>query len=115
KVLRNELDPSLAPIETDEKGYGHVRPIHIMDIATLVGYNVAVGGVRRTAIIFLCDPNDWECILAKYGINGFWTDKQIEHHKKVGRLLGERKPVWFDSLNNKGVIRGGGRLNHRRM
>lgn len=44
KVLKNQIDPSLAPIETDEKGYGHVRPIHILDIGNLIGNNVVVGG-----------------------------------------------------------------------
>ena len=33
KVLKNEIDDSLAPIETDEDGYGQARPIHILDMA----------------------------------------------------------------------------------
>ena len=44
KVLKNEIDPNLAPIEVDEKGYGQVRPIHILDIGNLVGNGVVVGG-----------------------------------------------------------------------
>jgi ribonucleoside-triphosphate reductase (thioredoxin) len=44
RVLKNEIDPSLAPIETDENGYGKVRPIHILDIGNLIGANVVVGG-----------------------------------------------------------------------
>src|SRR5690606_35331163 len=42
KVLKNQIDPHLAPIETDEKGYGRVRPIHILDIGNLIGNNVVV-------------------------------------------------------------------------
>lgn len=43
KVLKNQIDPSLKPIVADEKGYGQVRPIHILDIANLIGANVVVG------------------------------------------------------------------------
>lgn len=44
KVLKNQIDPYLPSIETDEKGYGHVRPIHILDMCNLIGANVVVGG-----------------------------------------------------------------------
>jgi intein/homing endonuclease len=46
-TLKGKLDPSLAPIVPGDKGYGQVRPIHILDIGNLIGYNVVVGGVRR--------------------------------------------------------------------
>ena len=113
KVLKNQIDPHLAPIACDEKGYGKVRPIHILDIGNLIGANVVVGGVRRTAEIFLFDHDDYECMMAKYGINGFWTDEQIAHHRRVGELLGDNKPVWFDSIHKVGDGRFG--LDHRRM
>jgi ribonucleoside-diphosphate reductase alpha chain/ribonucleoside-triphosphate reductase len=107
KILKNQLDPSLAPIVD-----GQVRPIHILDMGNLIGYNVVVGGVRRTAEIFLCDDNDWECILAKYGINGIWN---MELHDEVGHMLDEIgvKPSWFDEISALGD--GRFHLNHRRM
>ena len=43
KVLQNEIDPSLAPIELDEEGFGRARPVHILDMANLIGANVVVG------------------------------------------------------------------------
>ena len=46
KVLKNQIDPYLDPIQTDKKGYGKVRPIHILDIGNLIGANVVVGGKR---------------------------------------------------------------------
>src|SRR6185312_239166 len=71
QVLRNEIDPSLEPLEcVYNTPYKRVRPIHILDIGNLIGNNVVVGGVRRTAEIFLMDADDYECIFAKYGING---------------------------------------------
>ncbi|MGZ0052443.1 ribonucleoside-triphosphate reductase, adenosylcobalamin-dependent [Brevibacillus gelatini] len=113
KVLKNQIDQHLAPIESDEKGYGKIRPVHILDIGNLIGANVVVGGVRRTAEIFLFDQDDYECMLAKYGINGFWTEEQLAHHRRVGELLGEHKPAWFDSIQKVGDGRFG--LDHRRM
>nr|WP_244933649.1 hypothetical protein [Neobacillus mesonae] len=88
KVLRNEIDPSLAPLEYAGGGYKRVRPIHILDIGNLIGNNVVVGGVRRTAEIFLMDADDYESIFAKYGINGLWDEAKhkavIEKVKAVG-------------------------------
>lgn len=49
KVLKNKIDPFLKPIVADDKGYGHVRPIHILDIANLIGANVVVGGKLSNA------------------------------------------------------------------
>ena len=70
--------------------------------------------VRRTAEIFLFDADDYESLLAKYGINGLWTEEQLAHHTKVGKLLDNIgiKPEWFDDLDI-GKAREG--INHRRM
>jgi ribonucleoside-triphosphate reductase (thioredoxin) len=44
RVLRNEIDPSLAPLEcVYNSQYSKVRPIHILDIGNLIGNNVVVG------------------------------------------------------------------------
>lgn len=115
KVLKNEIDITLLPIETDEKGYGNIRPIHILDMCNLIGNNVVVGGVRRTAELFLFDADDYETMFAKYGMNGIWTEDQLAQHKAVGELLDVQgiKPVWFDTLNKVGDQRKG--IDHRRM
>ncbi|MFC8686046.1 ribonucleoside-triphosphate reductase, adenosylcobalamin-dependent [Brevibacillus porteri] len=115
KVLKNQIDTTLDPIQSDEKGYGNVRPIHILDIGNLIGANVVVGGVRRTAEIFLLDADDHESMFAKYGINGIWTEEQLSQHNAVGKLLEKQgiKPTWFDSINKIGDGRFG--LDHRRM
>ncbi len=126
RVLKNEIDPSLAPLkmvlEKEEwngdyadTGYRRVRPIHVLDIGNLIGANVVVGGVRRTAEIFLFDADDYECMLAKYGINGIWTEEQLAQHRKVGEMLAAigKKPDWFDSIASIGDGRWG--LDHRRM
>lgn len=112
-VIQNKLDPSLEPLEDAGYGYVKVRPIHILDMGNLVGNNVVVGGVRRTAEIFLMDDDDWECILAKYGINGIWNE---EHHTKVLQAIREERgyvPNWLLDLPTMDA--NARPLHHRRM
>lgn len=124
RVLKNQIDPTLAPLEDVpifhvadyyDLGYRRVRPIHVLDIGNLIGANVVVGGVRRTAEIFLFDADDYECLLAKYGINGIWTEEQLAQHRKVRNLLEESGicPDWMYDINAIGDGRWG--LDHRRM
>ena len=69
--------------------------------------------VRRTAEIFLADADDWEVILAKYGINGIWDE---QHHQKVQqaleKVLGYVPSVVKDLELNNPTARP---LFHRRM
>ena len=89
KVLTNQIDPTLAPLERAYAGYYKVRPIHILDMGNLIGNNVVVGGVRRTAEIFLMGSNDYESLLAKYAINGLWSEEQFKAHAILGKQLDE--------------------------
>lgn len=125
RVLKNKIDPTLEPLadvfhrnedgDPEYREYKQVRPVHVLDIGNLIGANVVVGGVRRTAEIFLLDADDYESMLAKYGINGIWTEEQLAQHKKVGAMLDKLgiKPEWFDSIAKVGDGRWG--LDHRRM
>lgn len=111
KVLKNQLDPTLTPlVYDDELNAYYVRPIHIMDIGNLIGANVVVGGVRRTAEMFLCDEGDWEVILAKYGLNALDCDR----HDEIGQALDKLgvKPQWW---NDKDLLDVRSTLHHRRM
>ena len=107
-VLKNQIDINLDPLEN-----GQVRPIHVLDIGNLIGNNVVVGGVRRTAEIFLCDVDDWECIFAKYGINGIWNDKIhtqiIDKYIDINGSL----PKWLENLKTQDPNTRP--LHHRRM
>lgn len=130
-VLKNQIDPHLAPlvvvpspsrnaisipdITYPDVTYAKVRPIHILDMGNLIGNNVVVGGVRRTAEIFLMDADDWECILAKYGINGIWDEdkhnKFIDALHAVGKC--DESTEWLGDLKlNDANARP---LHHRRM
>ncbi|WP_181349419.1 ribonucleoside-triphosphate reductase, adenosylcobalamin-dependent [Thalassobacillus sp. CUG 92003] len=95
KVIRNEIDSSLDPLEKVGEGKVKLRPVHILDIGNLIGNNVVVGGVRRTAEIFLFDADDYESMFAKYGINGIWN---VEQHEKVVGLV---EKAGLNALANK--------------
>ncbi|WP_342439303.1 ribonucleoside-triphosphate reductase, adenosylcobalamin-dependent [Paenibacillus sp. FSL L8-0436] len=125
-VLKNAIDPGLDPLErvhfvdTDEvkngpvTEYSRVRPIHVLDIGNLIGNNVVVGGVRRTAEIFLMDADDYECIFAKYGLNGLWDAEKHEAVIAKTRAVGlEAQAEFLESLPlNDPNARP---LHHRRM
>lgn len=113
-IFRNQLDDWLLPIESDENGLGHLRPIHILDIATMIGNNVVVGGVRRTALIYLFDSDDYECLFAKYGIYGVW-DKE-NHEQVINKLEGLGLTEWALRLCSLKLFDDKARpLSHRTM
>lgn len=70
----------------EESKYVKLKSIDCLDIANIIGENVVVGGVRRTAEIVLLDADDEECIDAKSNlykqIDGQWiVDKDIIHRQ----------------------------------
>lgn len=75
-----------------------LRPIDALDIANIIGENVVVGGVRRTAEIILVDQDDIEAIDAKSNlykqIDGQWVvDKEIIHRQMSNNsIYYTRKP-----------------------
>ena len=63
-----------------------LKPIDCLDIANIIGENVVVGGVRRTAEIILVDQDDKETIQAKSGLykkvdEKWMIDKEISHRQ----------------------------------
>lgn len=44
KVINNEIDTSLEPLEKVGENHVKVRPVHVLDIGNLIGNNVVVGG-----------------------------------------------------------------------
>lgn len=108
KTIKNEIDPTLAPPERLHGSYVKLRPIHVLDFGNFLGNNVVVGGVRRTAEIFLIDGmEDVESIFAKYGLNGFWTEEMFERHDAImaeADRLGLKVP---ESARNAGIRKHG--------
>lgn len=105
-VIKGTIDPWLDPLEVAQPSNRvYVRPIHILDIGNLIGNNVVIGGVRRTAEIFLCDADDWECIFAKWGING---EVVYERWAEVLEELSELEIPYMPCRSPRNI-------NHRRM
>jgi ribonucleoside-diphosphate reductase alpha chain/ribonucleoside-triphosphate reductase len=68
--------------------YCKLRPIQCLDIANIIGENVVVGGVRRTAEAGLIDSDDQECIESKAGlyyqdVNNNWIENKGIAHRKM--------------------------------
>ncbi|KLE14242.1 ribonucleoside-triphosphate reductase, adenosylcobalamin-dependent [Clostridium sp. C8] len=69
-----------------EKDNIKLSPIDCLDIANIIGENVVVGGVRRTAEMVIIDANDEECIEAKSNLykqeDGKWSvNKDLIHRQ----------------------------------
>ena len=83
---------------------GKLRPIHCLDICNLIGQNVVVGGVRRTAEIAIIDPHDEECVRAKNNIepgmeHRYMSNNSIYQEEKPSR---EKIHELFDSIRKSG-------------
>lgn len=82
---------------TEEKRV-KLKPIDCLDVANIIGENVVVGGVRRTAEIVLVDPEDKESIDAKTNlykqVDGQWVvDKEILHRQMSNNsIYYQKKP-----------------------
>lgn len=84
--------------------HGKLRPIHCLDICNLIGQNVVVGGVRRTAEIAIIDPHDDECIHAKDNIqpgmeHRYMSNNSIYQEEKPSR---EKIHELFNSIRTSG-------------
>ena len=83
---------------------GRLRPIHCLDICNLIGQNVVVGGVRRTAEIAIIDPHDEECVHAKDNIqpgmeHRYMSNNSIYQDEKPSR---EKIHELFNSIRTSG-------------
>lgn len=83
---------------------GRLLPIHCLDICNLIGQNVVVGGVRRTAEIAIIDPNDEECVHAKDNIqpgmeHRYMSNNSIYQEEKPSR---EKIHELFNSIRTSG-------------
>ena len=83
---------------------GKLRPIHCLDICNLIGQNVVVGGVRRTAEIAIIDPHDHECVYAKNNIkpgmeHRYMSNNSIYQEEKPSRA---KIHELFNSIRNSG-------------
>jgi len=85
--------------EQDDKKRIKLKPIDALDVANIIGENVVVGGVRRTAEIVLVDQDDNEAIDAKTHlykqVDGKWeVNKELLHRQMSNNsIYYQRKPT----------------------
>ena len=77
---------------------GSLKPLDVLDIATIISENVVSGGVRRSAMMVICDEDDTDIINAKSNlytvVDGSWVEnKEISHRKMSNNsVLYKEKP-----------------------
>ncbi|MBN2259293.1 MAG: ribonucleoside-triphosphate reductase, adenosylcobalamin-dependent [Clostridiales bacterium] len=81
-----------------------LRAIDCLDVANIIGENVVVGGVRRTAEIVLLDSEDKESIGAKSSlykqIDGQWiVDKELLHRQMSNNSIYYKKKPSREQLH----------------
>ena len=82
-----------------------IKSIDCLDIATIIAENVVSGGVRRSAEIILCDPDDTEVLNAKANLyyqddDGNW----VENKEILNRSL-SNNTVLYDKKPTRGELR----------
>ena len=81
-----------------------LRSIDCLDIANIIGENVVVGGVRRTAEMILIDANDKECIEAKSNLykqigDQWMVDTNIIHRQMSNNSIYYKEKPSRDELH----------------
>lgn len=96
KSLKRMFDKINGVIIKNDSGI--LQSIDILDVATIISENVVSGGVRRSAMMVICDEADEEVIHAKENIysivDGSWIEnKEISHRKMSNNsVLYTQKP-----------------------
>lgn len=77
-----------------------IKSIDCLDIATIIAENVVSGGVRRSAEIILCDPDDTEVLNAKANLyyqddDGNWVENKEILNRSLSNntVLYDKKPT----------------------
>lgn len=89
KTMFEKIAAVIARLGKEEgKEKANLRPIHCLDICNIIGENVVVGGVRRTAEVGIIDADDQECIKAKSQLyyineNNEWVENESISHRKL--------------------------------
>ena len=77
---------------------GSLKSIDVLDLATIISENVVSGGVRRSAMMVLCDEADKDVINAKSNlytiVDGNWIENSDVSHRKMSNnsVLYKEKP-----------------------
>lgn len=74
-----------------------MKPIDILDVATIIAENVISGGVRRSSLIVFCDPDEKEVIEAKNTLYKQNSDGQWQANDAIiHRMLSNNTIIYND-------------------
>lgn len=77
---------------------GKLKSIDVLDLATIISENVVSGGVRRSAMMIICDEDEKDVINAKSNlykiVDGNWIENPHLSHRKMSNnsVLYKEKP-----------------------
>jgi ribonucleoside-diphosphate reductase alpha chain len=77
---------------------GKLKSIDVLDLATIISENVVSGGVRRSAMMVLCNEDDTDVINAKKDlykiVDGNWIENLEVSHRKMSNnsVLYKKRP-----------------------
>ena len=77
---------------------GNLRSIDVLDLATIISENVVSGGVRRSAMMIICDEDEKDVINAKSNlykiVDGNWIENPHLSHRKMSNnsVLYKKRP-----------------------
>lgn len=74
-----------------------LRPVHCLDICNIIGENVVVGGVRRTAEVGIIGADDDECIKAKSELYHMNEHKEWVENKSISHRKMSNNSIFYES------------------
>lgn len=135
-IAKYSLDPNKPlSVDTYEQLIGKLNycPVNVRSIQVSIRkytYDISVENQHNfycngylshnTAEMFIFEPDDYEVLFAKYGINGLYNPNELKHHIKLGQELDKIniKPKWFDEVTKLFELNGQfvrPNLSHRRL
>jgi ribonucleoside-diphosphate reductase alpha chain/ribonucleoside-triphosphate reductase len=82
-----------------------LRPIHCLDICNIIGENVVVGGVRRTAEVGIIGADDEECIKAKSELYYMNDRKEWVENKNISHRKMSNNSIFYESRPSREQLR----------
>lgn len=106
QTMFEKIEKAIVRRANHDSKYNTLKSIDLLDISTSIAENVVSGGVRRSALIVFCDPDDKDVIEAKQelykNVNGVWLENAEISHRKLSNntVIYDKKPS-FDTLKEQ--------------
>lgn len=106
KIMFEKISTVIQNLGKEEgKDRCKLRPIHCLDICNIIGENVVVGGVRRTAEVGIISPDDEESIRAKSGLYYLNDRKEWVENKSISHRKMSNNSIFYDTKPTREQLR----------